>query len=316
MMKRLSYYIMLLGIVFFTSCEDFLDQVPKHNLTLDNAVTDYSGAKNILNGMYSIVASNSAFGGATWCRLSSQGGFYSSYTANFNMAYKEGSNDMAGTWQALYSLVNSANAAIEAISNLAENKFPTPERKQEMLAEARCMRGWAYTNLFWLFGRWWDADDSAYGILYRDKMANLSNLQVPRSSVGESYTKIFEDLDDAIANMPDFTTSRSLSRQMAQVLKAKILLYRGVMRGSTQDLKDALTLVETVKRDAPSSWQMESDIEAMYEVGWDSKEVLWARYLGDFASTTSYEFDYSYNIGYNNTYSDIGNRVVEGRSSL
>ena len=45
MMKRLSYYIMLLGIVFFTSCEDFLDQVPKHNLTLDNAVTDYSGAK-------------------------------------------------------------------------------------------------------------------------------------------------------------------------------------------------------------------------------------------------------------------------------
>ena len=33
-MKKLSYYIMLLGIVFFTSCEDFLDQVPKHNLTL------------------------------------------------------------------------------------------------------------------------------------------------------------------------------------------------------------------------------------------------------------------------------------------
>lgn len=61
------------------------------------------------------------------------------------MVYKEGSNDMDGTWQALYSLVNSANAAIEAISNLAENKFPTPERKKEMLAEARCMRGWAYT---------------------------------------------------------------------------------------------------------------------------------------------------------------------------
>lgn len=142
-------------------------------------------------------------------------------------------------------------------------------------------------------------------------MSNLSNLQVPRSSVGESYTKIFGDLDDAIANMPDFTTSRSLSRQMAQVLKAKILLYRGAMRGSTQDLKDALTLVETVKRDAPSGWQMESDIAAMYEVGWDSKEVLWARYLGDFASTTSYEFDYSYNIGYNNTYSDIATGWLE-----
>ena len=63
-MKKLSYYIMLLGIVFFTSCEDFLDAVPNHHLTLDNAVTDYSGAKTILNRMYAIVGSSSAFGGA------------------------------------------------------------------------------------------------------------------------------------------------------------------------------------------------------------------------------------------------------------
>ena len=42
--------------------------------------------------------------------------------------------------------------------------------------------------------------------IVRDKMANLSNLQVPRSSVGESYTKIFEDLDDACqyAGLHDF----------------------------------------------------------------------------------------------------------------
>lgn len=77
------------------------------------------------------------------------------------------------------------------------------------------------------------------------------------------------------------------------------------MRGSTQDLKDALTLVETVKRDAPSSWQMESDIEAMYEVGWDSKRFC-GRGIWGFASTTSwFIWSYSYNIGYNNTYSDI-----------
>ena len=310
-MKKLGYYIMLLGIIFFASCEDFLDQVPKHNLTLENAVTDYNGAKNILNGMYSIVAAGSEFGGAASCKLSSQGGFYSGYSVYFLMSYKEGYGDMSGTWRAYYSLVNSANAAIEAISGLAESKFPTPERKQEMIAEARCMRGWAYANLFWMFGRWWDADDSAYGILYRDKMANLNNLQVPRVSVGESYTKIFEDLDEAIAHMPDFKTSRYLSRQMAQVIKAKILLYRGAMRGSDQDLKDALTLVETVKRDAPSAWQMESDIAAMYEVGWDSKEVLWARYLGDFANTANLEFDYSYNVGNINGYSDIATGWLE-----
>ncbi|HAC94893.1 MAG TPA: hypothetical protein DCE82_09090, partial [Odoribacter splanchnicus] len=83
------------------------------------------------------------------------------------------------------------------------------------------------------------------GILYRDQMANLSNLQVPRITVGESYRKIFEDLEPGLKHLPDFTTPRYLSKQLAQVLKAKLLLNRGVMRGDVQDLKDALDLVLT-----------------------------------------------------------------------
>lgn len=59
--------------------------------------------------------------------------------------------------------------------------YPSPETKEALIAEARCMRAWAYANLFWMFGHWWEADDCAYGILYRDQMSNLSNLQVPRS---------------------------------------------------------------------------------------------------------------------------------------
>ena len=107
-----------------------------------------------------------------------------------------------------------------------------------------------------MFGHWWEADDCAYGILYRDQMANLSNLQVPRITVGESYRKIFEDLEPGLKHLPDFTTPRYLSKQLAQVLKAKLLLNRGVMRGDVQDLKDALDLVLTVKKDAPGSWKI------------------------------------------------------------
>ena len=74
---------------------------------------------------------------------------------------------------------------------------------------------------------------------------------------------------------------RYLSKQLAQVLKAKLLLNRGVMRGDVQDLKDALDLVLTVKKDAPGSWKMEADLAEMYEKGWESGEVLWTRYMGD-----------------------------------
>lgn len=299
----------ILSILFaagvLVSCSDFLNQEPKYNLTLENAVTDYNGAKNIINGMYYVISSNSTLGGDLSGKLSSQAGVWVYNTANYNMAYREGSNDRSDTWRALYTLVNAANAAVIGVTNLDVKNYPSPDVKNACIAEARGMRAWAYANLFWLYGHWWEADDCAYGIVYRDQMANLSNLQVPRSTVGESYQKIFDDLEVAIAHLPNFTTSRYLSKELMQVLKAKLLLNRGVLRNDAQDLKDALELVLTVKRDAPKDWAMEEDMKAMYEKGWDSKEVLWTRYLGDASNISYSEWTYSYGVGYDNTYYDI-----------
>ena len=304
-MRTCSIYLLLLLAGIFASCDDFLDQSPKYNLTLENAVTDYNGAKNIVNGMYSVIAKSSSFGGELAGKWASQAGIWDYNSANYNMTYKEGGTDFASIWQSWYGLVNSANAAVIALTNLDVKLYPSPETKEALLAEAKCMRAWAYANLFWMFGHWWEADDCAYGILYRDQMANLSNLQVPRITVGESYRKIFEDLEPGLKHLPDFTTPRYLSKQLAQVLKAKLLLNRGVMRGDVQDLKDALDLVLTVKRDAPASWKMEADLAKMYEKGWESGEVLWTRYMGDITNCAWSEFTYSYACGYNNTYYDI-----------
>ena len=59
-MRTCSIYLLLLLAGIFASCDDFLDQSPKYNLTLENAVTDYNGAKNIVNGMYSVIAKSSS----------------------------------------------------------------------------------------------------------------------------------------------------------------------------------------------------------------------------------------------------------------
>ena len=36
------------------SCSDFLTENPEHSLTMENSVTNYSGAKNIVNGIYGV----------------------------------------------------------------------------------------------------------------------------------------------------------------------------------------------------------------------------------------------------------------------
>ena len=40
-MRTCSIYLLLLLAGIFASCDDFLDQSPKYNLTLENAVTEY-----------------------------------------------------------------------------------------------------------------------------------------------------------------------------------------------------------------------------------------------------------------------------------
>ena len=46
-MKKIKIFSLLLaGSLCFTACDDYLTETPKHSLTTDNAVLDYSGAKN------------------------------------------------------------------------------------------------------------------------------------------------------------------------------------------------------------------------------------------------------------------------------
>lgn len=297
-MRKLNIYIILL-VLLFSACESFLDEAPKHNLTLENSVTDFNGAKNILNGMYGQTQSGDC-GGAMYTRLSAQGGFYNNHDDFYNMSYSQGTDDRGSAWQTWYRGINAANAAIIAISNLADNKFPSVEKKTEMIAEAKGFRAWIYSNLLWTRCYFWAEDDNEYGLLYRTEMSDLGNIQKSRITVGESYTKIFEDLDEAIAHAPDFSSSKYFSKQMAKVLKAKLLLYRG----RSEDYQTALDFVLDVKGNSPSSFGMEEDMAAMYKNSWDSKEVLWARYLEDNGWRGYYDFDYAYGIIYDNEYHD------------
>ena len=295
-MKRIGLYILSISLLL-SGCDSFLDQSPKHQLTIDNAVSDYSSALNIVNGMYSRIQGGN-LGGYISLPLAAQAGIYKGYDDFYNMNYHQGKNDNNEIWKQYYSCVNAANAAIIAISALDVSKLPSPEEKNRLIAEARCFRAFVNTHLFWLWGHWWADDSDKYGLLYRDQVSNLANLQVARLNVGESYTKIFEDIDYAIQNLNDYKSSYYVSRQLAQALKAKILLYRG----RQGDYAEALNIVEDILSTAPATFRMEPDMKKLYEDAWDSPEVLWTRYLeerGGYDSRAWNEYPYSVDISYN-----------------
>ena len=170
------------------------------------------------------------------------------------------------------------------------DKFLSQNPPHQMIAEARTFRAWVYSHLMWGFSHFWA--DNEYGVLWREDVANFKNIFAERLSVKESYEKIFADLDAGIAALPSYTTSKLLSKEMAQVIKAKLLLNRGW----DGDYAQALTIVDNVISTAPASFNMNPDMQQMYKDAWDSKEVLFARYIEENEGRAYGEGTYSQTI--------------------
>jgi starch-binding outer membrane protein, SusD/RagB family len=298
-MKKINNFIIILvSSLIMSSCEGFLETVPTHSLTDASAISDFSKAKAAVAGVYSTFM-NDYWSGGLYCYLATKSGFFNASTTDFNLSYTQLSGGNASCWGQFYKSLNAANFAINGIPGLSAEQVPSEAERSALIAEARCLRAWINVNILWNFGHWWADDADVYGILYRDKMVDMTNVQQPRITVGESYKFIYEDLDYAIANMKDFTTPRYMSKQFAKALKAKVLLYRGAILNKTADLQAALTLVNDVIATLPATCAMESDMAEVYNKAWDSKENLFVKYLDDDGSRTSKGgYWYTYGVVY------------------
>lgn len=301
---------LLLASGISVSCSDFLTMGPEHSLTMDNSVTSYAEAQNVVNGIYGVYKYCNNLGGSMYGGLHTMAGLWDYGEEFYNMSYTQSNGKPAtinSAWDNLYDCINAANAAIEGVSKLADSEYPSIEAKNALLAEARCFRGYCNLELLWLFGHWFDKADSPYGIIYRDKSAELSNLMVDRSTVGESYQYILNDLKFAEEHLGDYESPRYMSKQFAQAMQAKLLL----VRGWDDDYNEALRLVNLLLTDAPDAFQMETDVTQLYTNAWDSKEVLFSRYLGDISNCTYNEYAYSYELFYSNKATDIPQAWLE-----
>ena len=242
-MKNVLYILIITLIFGISSCSDSLDLKPDYQLNETNAITNEVKARAAVGGIYPFITQGSNYNGTLAGKLASKSGFVKWSTGDYDMTTTQSNNSpsVQYVWLGYYETINAANFAIDGISKLNASQIDE-ETQTALIAEARFLRGFSHAYVLWMFGHWWNTDDSDVdGILYRDELATVSNLQVARLNVGESYQKIYEDLDYAIANLPSFTTNRHVSKEFAKVFKAKMLLYRQGLTMEEQVLKKLLT---------------------------------------------------------------------------
>lgn len=299
-MKNKKYILLFALPLLFASCDSFLTETPEHNWSVGEVMQNYSNAQQSVNGIYGEYMNMGDAQQYYYLLLATKSGLINIIGDNaLDFTYKE-ENSPSGLWTAMYSVINDCNFAINGIPEVPEKAFPTEAARTELIAEARFLRGYFYSIVLLNYCCWYAEDASAYGLVYKDLVSDMSNQNTPRITVGESWTKVMEDIDFGIENMSDeFVTPRKASKFFAKAYKAKLLLIRGTMRGSEDDIAQAKTLVDDCLSHIPAAVSVCPDMAQVYADAWDSPENIFVRYLEDNAYRTSYAGYYSnYALGY------------------
>ncbi|UXE66937.1 MAG: RagB/SusD family nutrient uptake outer membrane protein [Chryseotalea sp. WA131a] len=223
-MKRLIKISLVSTLaIILSNCSVVEDQNPQNFLPSNTAFSNAAGARAALTGAYDAIQSTNYYGrlylifpdlhGTTNLRWT---GTFATWAAIGNRGILADNTDVTAMWLQIYQAINRANQIIDKVPAITD---PALTDKNGILGEAYFLRAFHYFNLV----RYWGGVPLK---LTPTDEANISALQLPRSSITEVYAQILADLGQAIT-LGSAATNRFRARANAfRALKARVHLYR------------------------------------------------------------------------------------------
>ena len=174
------------------------------------------------------------------------------------------SADAAYMWVACYKMIFAANANISGLSDVDP---ATPSSDRQLLGENYFLRAFFHLMLCNLYAKPYAFGTDNPGVVIR---RGTDYTVTERSTVGECYKGIVEDLEQAI-NLMDPSTKRGdngyASKEAAQALLSRVYLYMG-------EWQKCIDLCNEVLGADPSA-HLEQTVRDVYAKSSSNKEVLW-----------------------------------------
>ena len=289
--KNIKYILVGFAVLFLWSCNKQLNVYPTTSEVDGNVIVDTKSASTVLNGVYYRFAAsgvdNNLVPSLMWSSInetfpSELAGTLSSSSGDdgvYSLTLNSQSSGVDAIWGYGYQLVNAANGFLKNVAPVTT--IPSATKKQ-MIAEARFLRAFANEELLLYFGQYYDPG-SKYGIILRNEFVNSTNINLPRSTVAETYTAILADLDAAIPDLPATnTTTYYANASAAKLLQARVMINRG----APGDYAKVISLTSDVI--ANGGFTLEPDVKDIFlSKGFSSSEVILG--LQPFATET-YKF--------------------------
>jgi len=304
MKKIFKVYILLAALTASSCSKEYLDTEPTNATATSTVFSTTKNAALAVNGLAKMMTQqyleNQGFNGEGTIKM-----YYGNYPGNhffinlpgwapiINNTYNESTASIYNyyPWYYYYKIIANANAIVARV----DGAQGTEAEKQFIKAQALTFRAYSYMMLAQLYGnRWSDSNNGAsQGLVLR---LDESTGDMPVSTLGQTYSQIYEDLNQAIS----LYTSSGLKRNnnfspdisVAYATYARAALNR-------QDYATA----ETNAVKARTSYPLMNNAE--YTSGFSSptKEWIWSSYAAPDESL--YYYSYFAYIGYNSSASAV-----------
>ncbi len=226
-MKKLNlFYILLLGVLVLTSCDDYLDKLPDNRATIDTEdkvtkllVSAYANHNS--NLMLEMASDNARDNGST----------YSFDDEGQQQAYlwepvtDTGNDYTKSLWDACYGAAAAANQALAAIDEMGNPANLQPQRGEALLA-----RAWAHFQLANVFCLAYNpaTADKDLGLPYATAPETQVSPQYERGTMKQLYEHIAADLEEGVPLINDkiYTVPKyHFNMKAANAFAARFFLY-------------------------------------------------------------------------------------------
>jgi hypothetical protein len=230
-------YFGFLLVLLFTgvSCnKDFLDRNPLNSVSSQIFWASEADVQTALAGVYSRLQQNFLGYERVYLDGLTDNAYLDPGNGNqSNMTNMTTGSISAGLGGALPNMYSTPYRAIASCNYFLDNidKAPlTDAKKNGYKAEVRFIRALSYFDLVQLFGG---------VVIYKNFPAKLEDAKIAKSTKEQVYAFIEEDLDFAIANLPDEKYNGHAVKGSAQGIKARVLI-------TEQKWADAVTVLQQI----------------------------------------------------------------------
>ncbi|WP_353100565.1 RagB/SusD family nutrient uptake outer membrane protein [Myroides odoratus] len=271
-------FLLLLALVFLTSCDRMLDLDPKENVDSDQIYKSVRYFEYGVVGVYNnLHLENSTLLGsimADECKLSSENTGVDGYAVHLNRwTYSSDDEILHETWKDYYH-------ALYKINTLLENKDRVPQESEEdkeamaiLEGELKGLRAMVHFELHRIFG---DSDAKKEHALTIPYVTSTDLFQKPgKTPLADFYTLIWKDLQAAEEHLTNTHAPTRFSLDATYALAARVALYqKEYPRAITYATKIMTQYTLATKEQYTALWRANQTAEVIFKLARNNEDDL------------------------------------------